>query len=758
MRRELPARMFLLLLIVPACLVLVASIDSSRRAVGRAFPSVLVAADGGLATFFLPGWGTTNLPIRHGDPVLAVDDVAVTPRPGELPGHAVYRMIAEGERAGRRAVIVDYRHHGARRRLVLPIRHIGGGEVAFFGVLMPLAACLYLASGLLAWRLVRHPAAHAYLLWCVGIFVILSTAFDYTTCARLQPLFPMGVLTVALSCMGAAYTFPQVPASVWLRRAMGAFGVGYVVFMLWAAVAAFGAEQSTLRASLHIAGFANVVALVVTLVVRLWLTPSAQRAPLLGVTWILAPVLLFCSALLGGLLYGNGVLTWALPFVFLLAPLTVDYALLRESTQDTERALDRRVLVVPSTLWALLWGLTLGWLTRVLEIAPERPVVVPAAVAMSVAVAVYALQRRFTDRLYFSASARFRPTIVHLGDALATLTERRAILDTLEAHVTGWLGVEGARVLDPSDTAVRASDVDGFSMVPGRPLRVAMRCQGELQGTLEVPAQHPATPYTHDDLVLLDTVASLGALALHHAKVVAELEALRRAEVGATRDDRALALWRLAEEVRHEMSYSLNYFRFLLEVAGEGRAPSATDVEVGQEEISRLERMLTSLRRVAVAPVVHAPFRLRDPIDRAVVLLRDLTRERPIAVEVADDLVVLGDHDALVQVFANLLRNALQAVGDGRVGVRATAGEGAVTIDVWDTGPGVPPELVATIFNPWVTTKSQGIGLGLAITERLARSLGWSIEVVREAGETVFRLRAPPPPCDDPGTTREGPA
>lgn len=65
---------------------------------------------------------------------------------------------------------------------------------------------------------------------------------------------------------------------------------------------------------------------------------------------------------------------------------------------------------------------------------------------------------------------------------------------------------------------------------------------------------------------------------------------------------------------------------------------------------------------------------------------------------------------------------------------------------------------MATIFNPWVTTKSQGIGLGLAITERLARSLGWSIEVVREAGETVFRLRAPPPPCDDPGTTREGPA
>jgi len=750
--------MFLLLLIVPACLVLLAAIDSSRRAVGRPFPSVLVAADGGLATFFLPGWGTTNLPIRHGDPILAVDGIVVAPQQGELPGRAVYRLIAAAEHAGRRAVSIDYRHHGRRRRIDLPIRHIGAPEVAFFGVLLPLAACLYLASGLLAWRLVRHPAAHAYLLWCLGIFVILTTAFDYTTCSRLQPLFPMGVLTLALSCMGAAYTFPNIPRAPWLRHTMGVFVVAHFVLMAWAARAAFGPEQSTLRTALHTAGISNVIALVVTLVVRLWLAPKVQRAPLLGVTWILAPVLLFGSALLGGLLYGNGVLTWALPFVFLLAPLTVDYALLRESTQDTARALDRRVLVVPSTLWALLWGLTLGWLTRILEIAPERPVVVPAAVAMSVAVAVYALQRRFTDRVYFSASARFRPTIVQLGDALATVTERRAILDTLEAHVTGWLGVQGARVLDPTDEAVRASDVEGFDVGPGRPLRVAMRCQGELQGTLVVPPLPQATPFTQDDLVLLDTVAGIGALALQHARVVAERDALRRAEVEATRDDRALALWRLAEEVRHEMSYSLNYFRFLLETSGGGRAPSDTDVEVGHDEIRRLERMLTSLRRVAIAPPGHVPLRLYDPIARAVVLLRELAREHPIAVDVPQELMVVGDHDALVQVFANLLRNALQAVGEGRVGVRAVADTEAVTVEVWDTGPGIPEALVATIFNPWVTTKPQGIGLGLAITERLVRSLGWSVTVLREGGETVFRLRAPLPPWDDSQTQRQGPA
>ena len=57
----------------------------------------------------------------------------------------------------------------------------------------------------------------------------------------------------------------------------------------------------------------------------------------------------------------------------------------------------------------------------------------------------------------FFLLARGRVRVTRRGDALATLTERRAILDTLEAHVTGWLGVEGVRVLDPSDAAVRAS-------------------------------------------------------------------------------------------------------------------------------------------------------------------------------------------------------------------------------------------------------------------------------------------------------------
>jgi signal transduction histidine kinase len=736
----------LLALILPACVLLAAVVDSARRAVAMPFPSVLIATDGGFATFFLPSWGTAHLPIRNGDPVLAVDGVAVSSRRGALPGPVAYALMADAWRAGRRTVTVEYRHHGARRRQVFPLRTIGAPEVWFFAVLMPLAACLYLASGLMAQRLTRrHPAGRAYLLWCVAIFVILATAFDYVTLARLQPVFPLGMMLVGLACVWAAYTFPQAPASPWLRRAMSAFTVAFGALMAWAAVTAFAAEQSAMRLAMNVVGVVGVVALAVIVVARLWLVPAEQRASILAVTWILVPVPLFCSALLAGLVYGNGVLTWALPFVFLLVPLTVDYALLRQSAADTTRAVDRRVLVVPSTLWAILWGLTMGWLTRALDIVPQMPVAVPAAVAMGVSVTVFALQKRLADRIYFSPAARFRPTVVQLGDALATLTDRRAILATLEAHVTRWLGVEGARVLEPDEFVERTSDVDleGARTASERPLRVPMRCQGELQGALQVPARPRSTPYSHDDLVLLDTVAGLGALALHHARVVSELEALRRVEVGASRSDRELAVGSLSSEVCHEVAYSLHYFRFLLGRVSAGKALVDTDVELGREEVERLERMIASLRRAEVAQPRRVELRLIEPIARAFSILREQAQGRGVEIEVPDDLTVYADRDALMQVFANLLRNALQAADGGRVGVRAAQGPDGVTVDVWDTGPGVPAALTSTIFTPWVTTKKQGLGLGLAITERLVRSLGWAISLHREGDTTVFRVRAP---------------
>jgi signal transduction histidine kinase len=113
----------------------------------------------------------------------------------------------------------------------------------------------------------------------------------------------------------------------------------------------------------------------------------------------------------------------------------------------------------------------------------------------------------------------------------------------------------------------------------------------------------------------------------------------------------------------------------------------------------------------------------------------------------AKDPVVIGDEIQLRQVFVNLVLNAIQAAGGAgrriRVATAEADGGRAITADVEDDGPGVPPEIRERIFDAFFTTKrpGRGTGLGLPISRRIAEAHGGSLELVHaEAGRTVFRV------------------
>jgi two-component system nitrogen regulation sensor histidine kinase GlnL len=81
------------------------------------------------------------------------------------------------------------------------------------------------------------------------------------------------------------------------------------------------------------------------------------------------------------------------------------------------------------------------------------------------------------------------------------------------------------------------------------------------------------------------------------------------------------------------------------------------------------------------------------------------------------------------------------------VGVRgALRDDGALVIDVWDEGPGVPADRVGTLFHRWVTSRAHegGTGLGLSVAQSLVTDFGWTIEYVREPARTCFRVTVPP--------------
>lgn len=159
---------------------------------------------------------------------------------------------------------------------------------------------------------------------------------------------------------------------------------------------------------------------------------------------------------------------------------------------------------------------------------------------------------------------------------------------------------------------------------------------------------------------------------------------------------------------------------------GPNRAP--------QKTLLNIHELLEHVRRLVQA---EAP--------AGVAVLRDYDPSIP-------ELVV--DREQIIQAVLNILRNALQAVGtQGTITLRTrtrrqltigpTRHKLAVQIDIEDSGPGVPPDMIEKIFYPMVTTRAEGTGLGLPLSQYLVHSHGGLIECRSRPGCTVFSIYLP---------------
>lgn len=287
-------------------------------------------------------------------------------------------------------------------------------------------------------------------------------------------------------------------------------------------------------------------------------------------------------------------------------------------------------------------------------------------------------------------------------------------------------------------------------------LLIAARYRDQVVGILAVAPKSPSQLFTSVDENLLRTIANQAALALSCAHATAQLESLRKAQEEVFREQLDAAIGTIAAEIAHEIRFPINFFRMLLDNAQRaatsagtptaGALPAATaaslseDLDIGREEVARLERMADHLRGIAVRRTLdRKSVALRPLVERVRMLLRDRLQSRLLELDVAPTYEVDCDADALTQVLLNLLSNGLDACPKpGRIGVTtAIEGDQRLRLTVWDAGPGLSIE-AGKIFQPWVTTKSDGSGLGLAVTHRLVRAHGWDIVVARREGRTCF--------------------
>jgi signal transduction histidine kinase len=284
------------------------------------------------------------------------------------------------------------------------------------------------------------------------------------------------------------------------------------------------------------------------------------------------------------------------------------------------------------------------------------------------------------------------------------------------------------------EAAARDDEMSIDVLFRGRPLAV-----------LHVGPKRGGALFTSEDVDLLRTIGNQAALALASAGAYAELELRRRQQAHAFLRSREALVETVAAEIAHEIRYPINFFRSIFRRTVTELKLDAEEVDIGCEEVERLERLVSGLRRVAVGRLERRSVAVAEIAVKAERLLRDQLGARSLALDVAAAPWVRCDPDQVTQILVNLLSNALDAAGaEGEVGVAWGAGaeQGSGTITVWDSGPGFKDD-PQRLFAPWYTTKPRGTGLGLAITHRMVRAHGWTIDPERRSGRTLFVITIP---------------
>lgn len=144
----------------------------------------------------------------------------------------------------------------------------------------------------------------------------------------------------------------------------------------------------------------------------------------------------------------------------------------------------------------------------------------------------------------------------------------------------------------------------------------------------------------------------------------------------------------------------------------------------------------------------HEPCSLTALVGEAVALLRPQCRHAHIDLHwqpAEREITLPGDSEQLGQVVLNLLTNAVEAAGPGGgVEVRVAKNDNqAALVEVLDSGPGPSADVAGRLFEPFVTGKPEGVGLGLAVARQVAEAHGGGITWSREEGRTCFRIELP---------------
>jgi signal transduction histidine kinase len=732
------------------------ALSSAVHWYGHPIAGVLVDANALVSNIGLSGWDGDRKHLKFPDQVLEVDGTSLAVPGGGMRGKLFDRAVEDAAKSGRSSVRARIATVKGERLLDLQIHPLEPAAWWTFAGGLFFSGALYGLAGLVALWVSRARLARSFSAFALSSSLFLFTLFDFHTSRNLVPLFylgfalvPVGVVMVALRLPDDAPVLRRLP---WLEGAAYSLAVCYgasFILTYWR-----GGSTRGLQDVWSMVFGACFLFCVAAILVRFFRASGTRRDILRALIVTIVPVYAVIGALCALLPLGPWkIVTELIAFPALsLVPIAIAYAFVRHDLFGSRALLSRILtnLLIGFVVSAIAIGLG-SELAAQLGVEFSGALVAATVTGLTVAVAV-PLALRGAERALFSSRAAYKPTIEQLSIELTSITSPSDVARAMERTVRRWLPCDSVEVSlaenvswlrssehIATDSGVRKVSIEQSS---ANELSLAIRFADKDLGTLIVGPKRGGALFTHDDIDLLRTIVNQGALALAHAQAYQELEQRRRQQAAAWRGEREALVETVAAEIAHEVRFPINFFRTVFERAARGRPLQPLDVDIGREEVERLERLLAGLRRLAAHRLQRRPISLAELCEHAEVLLRDALGNRRIALHFDQDAAIRCDVDHATQILVNLLSNALEAAPDAEIGIAWTKQPLGGALQVWDTGPGFVGD-PARLFAPWYTTKPRGTGLGLSITQRLVKGHGWSIEVARREGKTIFSLQIP---------------
>jgi two-component system NtrC family sensor kinase len=283
--------------------------------------------------------------------------------------------------------------------------------------------------------------------------------------------------------------------------------------------------------------------------------------------------------------------------------------------------------------------------------------------------------------------------------------------------------------------------------------------RGAPKGAILVGRAAEAGTFREGDLELLTILAGQAAVAIENAGLYAEQrEYIRRIEDSQSQlvqAEKLAALGRLVGSIAHEVNNPLQAIQNCLHLSWHAGLPESKRKEYHDLAMSEVLRLIQTVRQMLdfYRPTAadYVPTDLNKLLDETLALAAKPLADKNIEIKknyrktMPPVPVVINN---LKQVFLNLMLNAGEAMANGgqltlRTALATDAGQKVAQVLVTDTGPGIAPEHLPKVFEPFYTTKSTGTGIGLAVSYGIVQAHGGWIKVDTTPGGTTFTVSLP---------------